>query len=187
MILAILYFPFLAIANIECSEAFNDSEIEDCMIGVYEQDFIDLEGVGFVEREKMLPDGHPHRYWMLSMALIKEQKIEKAAFWYYVGKLRYEFYLRSHPELKNSGEIVLAHSWRKGVFGIRNEFDELVSSIKSTKIIDEVLSWDETTRNGFTSKEKFKAAWLLARKGMEETKERISLDYSIFDTPDTVK
>ena len=185
--IAILFIPFYSKANVECSKAFSESETYECMRAVYKQAHIDLDGLEFSQQEKRLPSSHPHRYLMYSIVLLNDSQFEKAVFWYYAGKLRYEFYFRAHPELKGSGEVTLASSLKKVLLGVSYDFNKLVFSKKSAKVIDEVLSWDEKVKNEFTSKIKFKVEWLLARKSMEETKARISQYDNIFDAPDALE
>lgn len=108
---------------------------------------------------------HPAAYYLLAAKLLKAGQKDEAVFWFYLGQLRYRFHLEANPDINPSGDPALFASLSETVGRPINEyaFGDIPSLVKT---IDEVLKWDETHENGFTSKTAHAQAWKRIRDGL---------------------
>ena len=49
--------------------------------------------------EQALPASHPSNYYAYATRLFHDGSKDDAVFWFYVGQIRYRFYLSAHPNL----------------------------------------------------------------------------------------
>lgn len=104
--------------------------------------------------ESALPDSHPMAYYLYASRLLHEGAKADALFWYYVGELRYRFYLAANPEVPPDGAPALFASLRASV-GTAVLENGKVPSTTSAKELQRALDWDESNGNGVTSKTRY--------------------------------
>lgn len=118
-----------------------------------------------VERE--LPDAHPSAYYLYASRLFKEGDRQDAVVWFYIGEIRYRFYLRANPGLPADGDPALFGSLHQVVGTLINGWaggdpDAWLKDMQSA------LDWDASHDNGFTSKTRYAQAWRETRAGLEK-------------------
>ncbi len=124
------------------------------------------------EVESRLPDTHPANYYAYAARLWKDAESDKAVFWLYVGQLRYRFLLLTEPNADPSGDPALFGSLHETIGGPIN----LYAGSDTSKWVDQInsaLQWDESNRNGFTSKSKYRKQWEEARAGLVKLRDDI--------------
>jgi hypothetical protein len=122
--------------------------------------------------EKKLPDESPESYYMYAGRLFKEGKRDESVFWFYVGQLRYRFFLKSNPNLDPSGAPALFASLSETVGREINEYAG--GNVKEmVKQIDRALKWDDENPNGFTSKDKFRKMYDANRAGLKKLRDQM--------------
>jgi len=109
---------------------------------------------------------HPATLYLLAERLFAAERKDEAVFWFYVGQLRYRFYLEANPKIDPSGDPALFSSLSEVIGSPLNRYAfqdraKLVSTLKR------VAEWDEKNPNGFTSKENNHAVWLKIRASFE--------------------
>jgi hypothetical protein len=111
----------------------------------------DLVKQSVEELKHAIEQKHPAAYYILASKLFEENKKDEAVFWFYTGQLRYRFHLMASRNLNPSGDPALFSSFSEVIGRPLNEyaFGDISQLVKT---IDEVLKWDETHENGFTSK-----------------------------------
>ncbi len=117
---------------------------------------------------------HPIAYYFVAVKLFKQDK-EEAVFWYYLGQLRYRYYLAANPNIDPTGDPALFASLSSVVGTPINEY-AFGNIQKLAATIDRVLAWDECHANGYTSKAKHPAELKTVRRGLKELKEKILQD-----------
>jgi hypothetical protein len=122
--------------------------------------------------EARLPDEHPSSYFLFSARLLQEGKKDDAVFWFYIGSIRYRFYLAANPKLDPSGDPVLFGTLQETIGGPINEYAG-GDPKKWAAQIDQALKWDEENNNKFTSKKKFKQEYQEIRDGLSGLKKMI--------------
>lgn len=123
--------------------------------------------------KKGIENQHPATYYILAQKLFESGKKDDAVFWFYAGQLRYRFYLLANPKLEPSGDPALFASLSEVVGRPINEyaFGDL-KALDAT--IDKVLTWDDQTRNGFTSTKAHKEEWTKTRDGLKELRKYVT-------------
>jgi hypothetical protein len=108
---------------------------------------------------------HPAVYFVLARKLFEAGRKDEATFWYYAGQLRYRFYLKATPGLDPSGDPALFGSLSEVIGRPINEwaFGDL-DALRAT--LDRVLAWDDRSPNGFTAKDRHRAALDETRAGL---------------------
>lgn len=104
--------------------------------------------------EQRLPQEHPSAYYLYAGRLWSEGLSDDAVFWFYAGQLRFRFHLRANPKLDPSGDPALFASLNATLGESLNLYVG-GDPKKWMEQIDRVLTWDEKTANGFTSKKKY--------------------------------
>lgn len=131
-----------------------------------------LKDLTEAEVEKALPGEHPSAYYLYAGRLFKEGKKDEAVFWFYVGQLRYRFYLKANPNLQPSGDPALFASLNATLGEQINRY-----AGGNTKdwiwAIDRALKWDAETENHFTSKKKFAGISEQNRAGLKKLRDQI--------------
>src|ERR1035437_1868698 len=132
----------------------------------------DLKNLSPAKIEAALPNQHPSVYYGYADRLFHQGKKDDAVFWFYVGQLRYRFYLKANPNLDPSGD--------PAGFGLLNAIigqsinGYAGGSVKGwVKAIDRALQWDAEVPNGFTSKEKFAAIYEETRAGLKKLRDQL--------------
>jgi hypothetical protein len=112
--------------------------------------------------ESALPASHPMAYYLYSVRLIKDGNRKDALFWYYVGELRYRFYLAANPHLPPDGAPALFASLHSSVSTAVADPSH-VDRAMSVKQFRRALDWDAANDNGVTSKSSHHKEWLEIR------------------------
>jgi hypothetical protein len=110
------------------------------------------------EVEHALPSSHPMAYSMYSSRLFHEGDREDALFWYYVGELRYRFFLAANPKLPPDGAPALFASLHESVGSVVWEWGKS-SPETAVKELQRALDWDASTDNGVTSNSSHRKEW----------------------------
>ncbi len=120
---------------------------------VYKNDIL-LNEKELGELKDGIYDKHPSNYLTLASELLKRNKFDEAAFWYYVGRIRYKAYLRSQPDLIGSEESAFFAAMDMGLgYSINPYLRE--DKNRLVKIVSKSLKWHKKKQNGFTPKSKF--------------------------------
>lgn len=133
------------------------------------------------ELKKEATSIHPSGLYVLASKLFKSGKRDESVFWFYVGQLRYRFYLAANPTLSASGDPALFGSLQSEVGGPINTYaggdpEFWANTMKKAR------EWDKLNPNHFTSKEQFQKEYHKVLQGMgtlissiEDNKEIIRL------------
>jgi hypothetical protein len=126
-------------------------------------------------------DRPPATYFSLATELYREGQKDEAAFWYYVGLIRYRAWiLATGKDGQSSDESyhfwLLSNSVGQSIYAHVNRDSKAL-----IKAIDRALAWDLEQPNGYTSKEAFKAQYERARQ------ELLALRQKIQTAPGTLK
>lgn len=127
-------------------------------------------------------DKAPATYFALATELYREGQKDEAAFWYYVGLIRYRAWMLAKvKEADSSDEAyhfwLLSHSVGQSIY-LHVDRD----STALTHSIDRALAWDLEQPNGYTSKEGFKAQYERARQELLALRQQIKLNPASFKT-----
>jgi hypothetical protein len=101
-------------------------------------------------------------YYLYASRLFKEGDKKDALFWYYVGELRYKFYLAANPNLPADQAPALFASLHEVVGSVvadRSQIDEATAAEELQRALD----WDASHDNGVTSKTAHRKEWLETR------------------------
>ena len=115
---------------------------------------------------------HPAGIYILASKLFQSGAQDEAVFWFYVGQLRYRFYLMASPNLDPSGDPALFSSLQEMLGRPLNEyaFGDIPTLVKT---IDRVLDWDKSSPNEFFSKTEHAAAWESTRSGLASMRDEV--------------
>ncbi len=122
--------------------------------------------------EANLPSMHPAAYYKYAKQLFNEGRKDDAVFWFYVGQLRYRFFLTANPTIAEA-RYQAPFSALNATIG--EEINEYAGGNTTTWVaaIDRALAWDLTSPNYFTSKEHFHKEYIAIRNGLVELKKFI--------------
>lgn len=118
-------------------------------------------------------DKAPATYFSLATELYREGQKDEAAFWYYVGLIRYRAWMFATGKDGESSEEpyhfwLLAHSVGQSIYQhVDRDSENLI------KAIDRALVWDLEQPNGYTSKDVFKAQYERARQELLALRQKI--------------
>jgi hypothetical protein len=118
-------------------------------------------------------DKPPATYFSLATELYREGQKDEAAFWYYVGLIRYRAWILATGKDGNSSEEpyhfwLLTHSVGQSIYThVDRDYTALI------RAIDRALTWDLEQPNGYTSKEAFKAQYERARQELLALRQQI--------------
>ena len=131
------------------------------------------------EVEKQLWEEHPSSYYVYAGRLFAEGKKDEAVVWLYVGKLRFRFHLGSKPDLDPSGDPVLFASLNATLGQSINEYagGDIDAWVKQMRA---ALDWDESNKNGYTSKSDNKKVLEEQRKGLLDLVRHVELNADKF-------
>ncbi|MBV8273843.1 MAG: hypothetical protein JO170_01100 [Verrucomicrobia bacterium] len=118
-------------------------------------------------------DKPPATYFSLATELYREGQKDEAAFWYYVGLIRFRVWVLSKGKDAESSDegyhfSVLAQSVGQSIYAHADR-----DSANLIKAIDKALAWDLEQPNGYTSKDAFKAQYERARQELLALREKI--------------
>jgi hypothetical protein len=118
-------------------------------------------------------DKPPATYFSLATELYREGQKDEAAFWYYVGLIRYRAWiLATGKDGESSDEPyhfwLLTHSIGQSIYQhVDRDSKGLI------KAIDRALAWDLEHPNAYTAKDAFKAQYERARQELLALREKI--------------
>ena len=135
------------------------------------------------ELEQGIENKEPSTYFALATELFRSGQREDAAFWYFVGELRYRFLVLAKAKGSELSEEqghfwLLSESVGQSIYQRANKH-----SASLMQAIDRALDWDLQQPNGYTSKTEFKAEHARARQEMLALRERIKTDPSGLSKP----
>ncbi|MDQ3199396.1 MAG: hypothetical protein M3Q46_09480 [Verrucomicrobiota bacterium] len=117
---------------------------------------------------------HPAAYYMLAAQLFKNTATkQEAVFWFYVGQLRYRYYLAANPDLPPDGDPALFASFSEVIGRPINEYAGGVPDIWIAEI-NQALKWDAAHDNGFTSKSKSPDNYRQIRAGLGSMRDQLA-------------
>jgi hypothetical protein len=122
--------------------------------------------------EHKLLSAHPAAYIVYAGKLWAAGKKDESVFWFYVGQLRYRFYLKAIPQ-NPSGNPAFFSSLMEAVGNPINVYAGS-NPKKWVSQMDAVLAWDARTPNDFTSKPGHEKQLIEARDGLVKLKEYVS-------------
>lgn len=122
--------------------------------------------------EQQLPSSDPSNYYIYAARLFHEGAKEDAVFWFYVGEIRYRFYLAVNPNLDPSGAPALFGSLHEEVGSVVNGWAG-ADPDSWAKQMGRALDWDAANDNKFTSKVTYAKQWQDTRLGLEKLKEQV--------------
>jgi hypothetical protein len=120
--------------------------------------------------EEQLPASHPAYYYLYAKKLFNDGAKEDALFWFYVGQLRYRFYLTVNPKLSNDADVFGA--LQETVGSVINGWAGGDPDIWA-KGMQRALDWDAANDNSFTSKSLHAEDWQKIRSGLEDLKKYV--------------
>jgi hypothetical protein len=139
---------------------------------------IDIQGAGELpdaEVETKLPASHPASYYAYAKRLFAQGRKDDAVFWFYVGQLRYRFYLLANPQLPRDGDPAVMASLNATIGQSINEWAG--GDPKSWAAnMERALQWDAKNDNGFTSKTANERQWKEIRAGLVALQDQVIRD-----------
>lgn len=90
-----------------------------------------------------LENGHPLKYFEVAAEYYRNDEINDAAFLYYVGQLRYRFYLAVNPDYEPGGDLAVFASLQS-VLGSEINYKLGEDIDNYIQILSEVIRWGET-------------------------------------------
>ena len=117
---------------------------------------------------------HPADYYKLAAKLFQDGSTkQEAVFWFYVGQLRYRYYLAANPNLKPDGDPAVFASLSEVVGRPINEFAGGKPDLWIGEI-NHALDWDAAHENRFTSKNKSPDNYRQIRDGLIAMRDQLS-------------
>jgi hypothetical protein len=105
-------------------------------------------------------------YYLYAGRLFHEEDKEDALFWYYVGEIRYRFYLATNPNLPPDGAPALFGSLHESAGSVIGDWGKANPTISSIEL-QRALEWDASNDNGITSKSAHPNEWRDIRAEVE--------------------
>jgi Ankyrin repeats (3 copies) len=118
--------------------------------------------------EQALPLAYPSDYYGYAARLTHEGDKEGAAFWYYVGEIRFRFYLAANPKLPEDGAPALFGSLHESIGSVVRDWTR-ANPEAATKQLQRALEWDASTANAATSKSSHPEEWNAVRAEVAES------------------
>jgi len=117
---------------------------------------------------------HPAAYYMLAAKLFQNAATkEEAVFWFYVGQIRYRYYLAANPDLPPDGDPAVFTSFAEVIGRPINEYAGGVPDVWIAQM-NRALEWDATHDNGFTPKTKSPEKYRQVRAGLVALRDRMA-------------
>ncbi len=109
---------------------------------------------------------HPADFYKLAAQLFETDATkEEAVFWFYVGQLRYRYYLAANPDLSRDGDPAVFASLSEVIGRPINEYAGGKPELWLAAI-DKALEWDASHDNTFTPKTKAPEQYREIRDGL---------------------
>jgi hypothetical protein len=117
---------------------------------------------------------HPADYYLLAAKLFKDSATkQEALFWFYVGQLRYRYYLAANPDLPRDGDPAVFASLSEVIGRPINEYAGGKPDLWIAEI-NHVLEWDAAHDNGFTPKSKSPDNYRQIRAGLVALRDHVA-------------
>ncbi len=117
---------------------------------------------------------HPADYYKLAARLFQDQSTkEEAVFWFYVGQIRYRYYLAANPGLPRDGDPALFASLSEVVGRPINEYAGGKPDLWIAEI-NHALEWDAAHDNRFTPKSKSPDDYRQVRAGLVSMRDQLA-------------
>jgi hypothetical protein len=139
---------------------------------------IDIQGAAQLpeaEVEAKLPASHPAMYYAYAKRLFAQARKNDAVFWFYVGQLRYRFYLLANPQLPRDGDPAVMASLNATVGQSINEWAG-GDPKRWAAAMERALQWDANNDNGLTSKTAQEKQWRETRAGLAALRDQVIRD-----------
>ena len=128
------------------------------------------------ELEVGIQNKAPSTYFALATELFRSGQKDDAAFWYYVGQIRYRFLVLAKAKTSEPSDEQ-AHFWLLSESVGQSIYEKAGQrSARLLRALDRALAWDLEQPNGYTSKSAFGAEHERARQEMLALRERIKKD-----------
>jgi hypothetical protein len=128
------------------------------------------------ELEVGIQNKPPATYFALATELYRSGQKDNAAFWYYVGQLRYRFLVLAKAKASEPSDEQ-AHFWLLSESVGQSIYEKADRrSAALVRALDRALAWDLEQPNGYTSTSAFSAEHARARQEMLALRERIKTD-----------
>jgi hypothetical protein len=115
----------------------------------------------------------PATYFALATELFRNNRKDEAAFWYFVGDVRYRASILAKAQGSDASEeqyhfLFVSQSVGQAIFESAKHHPSVL-----VKAIDRALAWDREQPNGYTSKIQFGAEYARARQELLALQQRI--------------
>lgn len=116
---------------------------------------------------------HPADYYKLAAKLFQAGSTkQEALFWFYVGQLRYRYYLAANPDLPRDGDPAVFASLSEVIGRPINEYAGGKPDLWIAEI-NHALEWDAAHDNGFTPKSKSPDNYRQIRAGLVALRDHV--------------
>ncbi len=117
---------------------------------------------------------HPADYYRLAAKLFRDAASkQEAVFWFYVGQIRYRYYLAANPDLKPDGDPAVFASLSEVIGRPINEFAGGKPDLWIGEI-NHALDWDAAHENKFTPKNKAPDKYQQIRSGLVGMRDQLA-------------
>ncbi len=117
---------------------------------------------------------HPADYYLLASRLFKDPATkQEALFWFYVGQIRYRYYLAANPDLPPDGDPAVFASLSETIGRPINEYAGGKPDIWLAEM-NHALEWDAAHSNDFTPKSKSPERYAQIRAGLVALRDHIA-------------
>ncbi len=117
---------------------------------------------------------HPADYYKLAAQLFADAATkQEAVFWFYVGQLRYRYYLAANPNLPRDGDPAVFSSLSEVIGRPINEYAGGKPDLWIAEI-NHALEWDAAHDNTFTAKTKAPQQYREIRAGLVGMRDQLA-------------
>ena len=135
-------------------------------------DSTDYADMSVSELREKATEIHPSGLYMLATKLFSGGQKDEAVTWFYIGQLRFRYYLKANPNLDKSGDPALFSSLQ---YVVGTEINEYAGGSPDDWVcaVEKALEWDAANPNLFSPKEINEAAYLESVTGLKELAEYV--------------